>query len=65
MKKLKDLEGVEDLVQIMEAEWGETIDCYVEKKQSETGASWGWRDISHLLLSNDQRLRMNNIFLER
>ena len=39
MEVLHNQEGVEDLIQIMEVEWGETIDCYVEKKHSVVGAS--------------------------
>ena len=35
LSRLVDLEEVEDLIPIMEAEWGETVDCYVEERQSE------------------------------
>ena len=63
--KLDELEGVENLIPVMEATWGSTVDCYVEEKHLELGPCWVWRDRSNLQLIDELKLRLEGIFKER
>ena len=63
--KLDEMEGVENLIPVMEATWGSTVDFYVEEKHSELGPCWVWRDPSNLQLTDELKLRLKGISKDR
>ena len=63
--KLDELEGMENLILMVEATWGTTMDCYVEEKHMELGPCWVWRDLSNFQLLDELKLKLEGIFKER
>ena len=59
------MEGVDNLILVIEVEWGDIVDCYLKERESEVGSYWGWKDYSKLQLSEEQKMKLKDIFQDR